>query len=226
MRISYLAIVAGAFAMAGGANAATIVNGDVTASLTGDFFVDDAVTGGGDNTTQESGTNPRTIGPRFWDLDSSGTIDAGDLVAGTVTVTGFGFASSGTATANDATSVTLEFLYLGLDGLVGGGDDVSLGSETVGYNHTGAGEYFVNFETSLSASIDGANNKFATILTVNDTDGGLDESLRIKTNPLQFESFSGPKLSVTGSFTPVPEPGSFAFLCIGGLALLRRREKV
>lgn len=179
------------------AAAQTIVNGDVTTNLNGTFFVDDAVTGGNDVTTNDN-SSPRNIGPRFWDLDGNGQLD--DVgVPGTVTVEGFGFATSGTASANDATSVDLTFIYLGADQILSG-DDVTLGTRTVGYNHTGAGEYFINFSSPISGAIDGLGQKFLLQLTVNDLDPNNQESIRFKAQSLMFETFSGPKLSVSGGF--------------------------
>jgi len=200
------------------ADAAAILQGDVTTNLSGSFFVDEAAVGGTDVTTTNA-NSPRNIGPRNWDLDSSGVIDAGDLVAGTVTVTGLGFASNGSSVNNTATSINIEFIYLGADGALGGGDDVSLGNETVTHAWSTAGEYYVTFDTPLSAAIDGSNNKFMTVLNTNGTG-----NLVTKAAALQFEDFQGPKLSVAGSFAPVPEPSSMALLALGGLACLRRRR--
>lgn len=177
--------------------AASIENGDVTTSLAGNLFVDDAVTGGSDVTTNDD-SSPRTIGPRFWDLNSNGAIDDVGL-EGTLTIDGFGFASSGTASANDATSIDLTFVYLGEDEVTSV-DDVILGTRTVDYNHVGAGEYFVNFDSPISSLIDGLGQAFNVLVTANDLDGALQESIRFKSAALQFETFNGPKLSVSGSF--------------------------
>ncbi|MGJ8655802.1 MAG: PEP-CTERM sorting domain-containing protein [Akkermansiaceae bacterium] len=203
--------------LAGSGHAATMVKGDVTTGLTGSFFVDDAATGGTDTST----TGSRNIGPRFWDLDSSGTIDAGDLVAGTISVTGFGFASNANASSNTATSLIIQFTYLGEDGVAGGGDDVSLGSETVTKEFSNNGEYFVNFDNPLTAAIDGLNNKFMVNINTNGSGNVVTKS----ENTLDFESFTGPKLSVAGTFTPVPEPSSTALFGLGGLAVLLRRRR-
>lgn len=215
----FSAVAAAAVLLATNAQAAVIAAGDVTTSIGPNLFVDDARPGGNDIQTT-NGNSPRNIGPRFWDLDYSGAIDAGDLVAGTVTVTGFGFASNANATQNSATSVSLEFIYLGLDGALGGGDDVSLGSETVSKTFAGAGEYFVNFDTPLSAAIDGLNNKFMVVADTNGTGAFV-----IKAQPLQFETFDGPKLSVAGTFVAVPEPASLALLGAGSLMIAGRRRR-
>ncbi|TWU22709.1 beta strand repeat-containing protein [Bythopirellula polymerisocia] len=185
------------------AQAETIVTGDVTTSLLGSFFVDDAATGGTDVTT--TNPNSRTIGPRFWDLNSNGVID--DVgTAGMLTINGFGFASNASAANNTATSIDLEFVYLGQDQVVGF-DDVTLGTRTVGYTYSGAGQYFVNFDTPISSMIDGLGQTFNVIVSVNDSLGNI----LFKSAALQFETFNGPKLSVSGSFVPSgPIPAEWA----------------
>lgn len=212
-----LAVGAIGFGSAGFTGAATIVQGDVTANLAGSFFVDDAVVGGSDVITT-NGNSPRNIGPRNWDIDSSGTIDAGDLQAGILTINGIGFASNASTVNNSATSITFGFIYLGADGVLGGGDDVNLGSETVGRNFIGAGEYYVNFDNPIVGAIDGANNKFIVTIDTNGTGNLVTKSA----NSLAFETFSGPKLSISGSF--VPEPSSLALIGLGAVALMRRRR--
>ncbi len=120
------------------ATAATITLGDVTTSLSGSLFLDDARTGGTDATTHDDGGG---LSPqRFFDLDGDGTLDPPESldapgIAGTVTIQGFGFASSATADANDASQVEVSFVYLGADEAVGGSDDVTIGSEIVNYNY-------------------------------------------------------------------------------------------
>ena len=175
--------------------AADFQKGDVTSGLTGTLFFDDSVTGGGDDTTNQPNASASV---RFCDLDGDGsTLPPG--ASGVVTIQGFGFATSGTAGANDATSVNVSVSYLGADELFGGGDDVLIGSETVGYTHDGAGEYYVNFETEMSALIDGIGSRFRIVVTpTNDAGTG---SIRFKTGALAFEAFNGPKLSLSGTYT-------------------------
>ena len=191
---------------ASNARAASILQQDVSSSLLGDVFMDDAVTGGGDTTVHDnSNGGAGTSFSRFFDLDGDSTI-AAPGVAGTVSILDFGFATSGTASANDATSVTIGFTYLGLDEAVGGGDDVFLGSESVFYTHGGAGEYYVAFDSPISGSIDGLGSRFSVNILPDDNNGSLQESIRFKNGPLAFETFNGAKLSASGSFIPTSGP--------------------
>ena len=182
------------------AQAASIVKQDVTSNLLGTVFMDDAVTGGGDSTVHDN-TNggAGTDFNRNFDLDGDGFIGAPGL-SGTISIDDFGFATSGTASANDATSVTFTFTYLGADEVIGGGDDLLLGSESVLYTHDGAGEYYVDFDTAITGTIDGLGDRFSINVSVDENDGGLQESIRFKSNPLAFETFNGAKFSASGSF--------------------------
>ena len=197
------------------ANAATISSGDVTTNLDGTLFVDDAAPGGTDATKHDGDPfNPQ----RNFDLNGDGLIGAPG-VPGTITIQGFGFATSGATAANDAASVTLTFTYLGANENVGGGDDIVIGTETVNYDFTVGGEYFVNLDTDPSAFIDGLGDRFRISISPDDLDGGLQESLRIKQvgpGGLMFETGGGIKFSVSGTFVPVPEPTS-ALLVLSGL---------
>lgn len=174
-------------------NAATIQQGDVSSGLTGDIFIDEASTGGGDITIQED-AGRTAVGIRAFNFPTG--------EAGTITISGFGFATSAVTNANDATSIDIEFEYMGADGDnqdADPTDDVTIGViSNVAYTHVGAGEYFVNFgDEALSAQIDGLNNRFRIYVTVNDLDNGLQESIRFKT-----VAGVGNKLSVSGSFVP------------------------
>ncbi|MEO1498789.1 MAG: hypothetical protein AAFV43_16715 [Planctomycetota bacterium] len=215
------------------ADAATIATGDVTANLDGQLFYDDARTGGGDTTYNEGSVNNIQ---RYLDFDLDGLITDPPGVEGTVTIEGFGFATSAAAAANDATEIDLSFVYLGADENPGTpGDNVVIGTERVGYNHTGGGEYFVNFDTDLSAVIDGLGSRFRVVIEVVDNDPQVVESIRFKNRPTNEHSFfgqasnhSGPMLSISGTFVPtIPEPSSAAaailITAFGGVASRRRR---
>lgn len=197
--------------------AATISAGDVTSNLDGTVFFDDARTGGGDATIQEG--NQQVVN-RFLDFDGNGVITDPGL-PGVVTIQTFGFATSAAAAANDATLVDLTFIYLGQDENFGGGDDVTIGTEQVGYNHTGAGEYFVDLDTDPSALIDGLGSRFRVIIAPVDNDPGLQETIRFKTRPGNEQSFGhqGPTLSLSGTFVAIPEPSALvlcsAFAVVG-----------
>ena len=116
----FLAVSPGITAMA---RAADIVAGDVTAALGPEFFVDDAVIGGGDNNA--------TVFTR----DLVGLWTAG----ATVTLKGIGWASGSTGTSN--TSVTVTFSEAGPDGALGTTDDVIVGTVTDNLVFSGASEY-------------------------------------------------------------------------------------
>lgn len=188
--------------------------GDVTSNLEGDLFIDDAATGGSDVTIGEGNFTP--IGIR--------TFDYGAGQAGTLTISGFGFATSAVADANDATSIDLQFVYMGADNTFNTADDFEIGTvNDISYTHTGAGEYYVNFgENSISAAIDGVGDQFRVLVNVDDTNLSLAENIRFKSN-------GGSKISVSGSFTPVPEPGTTALgmglVAVGFLMVRRIRNR-
>lgn len=222
-RLIHLTSIAMAFAMTAPSLGALIQAGDVTSNLDSTVFFDDARTGGGDNTVQEGNT---LVVNRFLDFDGNGTI-AAPGVAGTVTIESFGFGTSGAAAANDATQVDLTFIYLGQNENFGGGDDVMIGTERVGYNHTGGGEYFVDLDTDPSAMIDGLGSRFRVLVTPIDIDGGLQESIRFKSRPVAEQSFGhgGPTLSLSGTFVAIPEPSAFAALSAFALCGLSRANR-
>ena len=215
---------------------ATITAGDVTTSLAGDLFFDDARTGGGDQTINDVNGAGAPLPPaniqRYFDFDNDGSIL--DMAGpGTVTIQGFGFATSAAAAANDAVQIELTFIYLGADENPGtAADNVLLGSETVGYTHTGGGEYFVNFDTDISGFIDGVGSRFRVVVDVLDTNPNLQETIRFKTRPIAENSFNGQKLghsgaalSISGTFVPIPEPGSAALTCLAAMAMAAYRRR-
>ena len=195
------------------APAATILTGDVTATLGPDFFLDTAATGGGDFTVNQpaSGTFDRSFG----------TLNVG-AGGSTITIKGIGWASANSATTNDATSATVNITYLGSDGVAGGGNDVLIVTVTDAYTFAGAaGEYVWAFDTAISATIDGLNNQFRIVITP--TNAGLNGSLSFK--GATTASAANVKLSVAGtSVAVVPEPSAMLLGSIGLLGLLRRRR--
>lgn len=204
---------------------ATISQGDVTSNLGGTIFFDNARTGGGDATANEGQTI--TVN-RFLDYDGNGII-AAPGEEGLLEINTFGFATSAAATANDASEVDITILYYGQDEVLNGGDDVSLGTQRVSYNHTTGGEYFVDFDTPFTATINGLGNRYRIQVSPVDNDGGIVESIRMKTRPASEQTFGhqGPSMSLSGSFTPtaVPEPSSLMMLTLlSALSLTAKRS--
>ena len=179
------------------------------------LFLDNASIGGGD--TNNSITPLTTIRS----LDLNGAAGAPGI-GGTVSVTGFGFAVPGPGNPrsnNTAASMTFGFTYLGLDGVVGGGDDVVLGTTSAivwAADLPAAGTHYVNFDAPLSAAIDGMNENF--LITFTPTGGNF----RFKTTTGTL--MANAKFSVAGSFAPIPEPASVAAIA-GGLTLVARRRR-
>lgn len=170
--------------------AADLVRGDATAALGPDFFVDDAATGGTDNTTNEPGVF--AANRQFPALNDTGD---GSIVI----ITGFAFATSGMAGVNNTTSLEVTFSYLGPDNILNTADDVVIGSETVGYTHEGAGEYYVTFDSPISSLVltSVTQGRFRIqVAPQNDAGNG---SVRFKVAALALETFNGPKFSVAGT---------------------------
>ena len=170
-------------------DAAAFVKADVTTLLGPSFFVDDAAAGGTDVTTSQpaSGTYVRTFG---------GLLTANQGTT-TVNLTGLGFAANSAAASNDATSVILAFTYLGADGVAGGGDDVVIGSTTVSFNYISAGEYACVFDTPLTATLNITATKFQIVVTPSNAGGT--GSVNFKIGTLAYETFTGARLSVSGT---------------------------
>ena len=112
-------------------------------------------------------------------------------------ITGFGFATSSSVSSNDATSVIVAVTYLGADGAAGGGDDVPVGSTTVGFNYISAGEYACIFDTPLTATLNITATKFQIVVTPSNAGGT--GSINFKIGTLAYETFTGARLSVSGT---------------------------
>ncbi len=177
--------------------AATIQAGDVTNVLGPTFFVDDAANGGTDTDIHQptvaafnrlfNGLLSREQGPTR------------------LTLTGFGFATHTSATANDATSVAVTFTYLGADELLGGGDDVVIGTATGTLNFTAGGEYTFAFDTPLTADLTITGTRFRIQIAPSNTGGN--GSLKLKTAALSSEpSVTSARLSVAGFAAPLINP--------------------
>ncbi|MCB1133411.1 MAG: hypothetical protein KDN05_19985 [Verrucomicrobiae bacterium] len=188
-------------------HAATIVAGDVTATIGPDFFFDSASTGGG--------TDFNSANVNF--LRDFGTLNVG--TGGTeITIGGVGWATSGTTTAVPATSATITITYLGQDEAVGGGDDVLIGTVTDAFSYNGtASEMVWDFDSPLSATIDGLGSVF--LMNVNSNG-----NIRYKTFPNASGIAANVKLSIAGTSVAVPEPTAAMLGGLGFLALLRRRR--
>ncbi len=189
--------------------------------LVGDLFLDAATTGGGDT------NNATGVQSTIRTLDLNGTAGAPG-VAGSVSVQGFAFATGNNLTAPAAAELTFTFTYLGLDGAVGGMDDVVIGTtEPVVFNDglgnaqgfEGAGRYYVNFETVPTAMIDGLNENFlVSILPANG-------SIRFKTTGSGAQPLLNAKFSVSGTFAAVPEPSGMLILgVLGSITAFTRRR--
>lgn len=174
---------------AGQVAAANFVRADVTTLLGPTFFVDDAAIGGTDTTVNQpsSGTYIRTF---------AGLLAANQGTT-TVRITGLGFATSASATSNDATSLAVSITYLGADGAVGGGDDVVIGSATGAYAYEASGEYGCIFDTPLVATLNITALKFSVSITP--ANAGANGSVLFKTATIPFDGTTGPKLSIAGT---------------------------
>ncbi len=125
----------------GQAHGASLIKADVSTLLGPTFHVDDAAPGGGDIVT-----NQPAVGSFTRSFAGQLTANQGSTE---VRITGVGFATSTAAVSNDATSITFGFNYLGADGLVGGGDDVAMGTVTAAYAFASNGEYCCLFDCTL-----------------------------------------------------------------------------
>ncbi len=173
----------------GQAGAATFLKADVTTLLGPTFFVDDAAIGGTDTTINQPGTTSYVRSFAGLLTANQGTTQ--------LRITGFGFATSASATSNDATSLTVAFTYLGTDGAVGGGDDVVIGSATGGYAYASSGEYSCVFDTPLVTTLDITALKFR--ISVTPTNAAGNGSVHLKVGSIPFDGVTSAKLSVAGT---------------------------
>ena len=196
-RARTLTLLAGLGWFAGGvtARAATISAGDVTLTLGPSFFLDNAFNGGGDADIVQP-----SVPSYLRDFSVNGLLTANQGPT-RVTLTGFGFAAHTSAPANSATTVAVTFTYLGADGVIGGGDDVAIGTATGTYNFTGGGEYVFAFDTPLTANLTITGTKFRIQIAPSNAAGT--GSMKIKTPATgNYE----PNLSVAGFVAPVINP--------------------
>jgi autotransporter-associated beta strand protein len=190
-----------ALAASASLQAADIVAGDVTSTLGPSFFVDDASNGGSDT-----------------DINHNATASFVRLFNGLLTpnqgptrvvITGFGFCTHTSATANDATAITVNFTYLGADQAVGGGDDVAIGSATGNFVFTSGTEYVFAFDTPISADLNITGTRFriqVTPFNANHTTTP-DVALKLKTGALASEpAVTSAKLSVAGVASSLINP--------------------
>jgi hypothetical protein len=178
--------------------AASFQASDVTATLGPSFFVDDAVLGGADTDISHGST------ASFLRLFNG--LLAPNQGPTRVVITGFGFATHTSAAANDATSVAITFTYLGADGAIDGGDDVSIGTATGSFAFSGENEYGITFDTPLAAdlNITGTRFRIQVAPTIANFTGTGNTALKLKTASLPSEpAVTGAKLSVAGVATPI-----------------------
>jgi hypothetical protein len=217
---------------------AVITAGDPTTGLvppTGPagsvLFLDEAVSGGSDMNSISAASSGNKM------LDLNGAAGAPG-VAGTVSFTGFGFAVNtggpgGTTPQNTAESITVGFRYNGADGTFNTSDDIVLGTtngivyhngvvgDGIGFESTAGGTYYVNFDSPISGMIDGLNESFR--ITVTPTGGS------IRWKALVTNGGTGifnAKMSVAGTFVPVPEPATLSLVAGLGLMAASRRRRV
>lgn len=172
-------------ALTKGIHAGTIFQGDVTATLWPDgapfSFFDLASTGGGTDFNATTADFDRSFGAL--NTGSEGT---------SLTIRGIGWATSGTIAQVPATSATVTITYLGSDGVIGGGDDVPVGSVTSAFSYNGeASEMAWLFDEPMAVVNDGLNSMYRIRVAANG-------NIRYKT----FSGTSGAenvKLSVAGS---------------------------
>lgn len=187
-----------AFATGLPAQDGSFLTGDVTSLLGPGFFVDDATLGGSDTDINQPATGVYLRRFNGLLVPNQGPTR--------VAITGLGFATHTSASANDATSIGLTFTYLGADEAVGGGDDVVVGSVTGSFSFVSGSEYAFAFTNPLTADLNITGTRFRIqVAPSNATNNG---SLKLKTAALASEpSLTGVKLSVAGAASPLINPG-------------------
>lgn len=181
--------------------AADFVAGNVTTNLGPTFFVDDAANGGTD-----TDINQPAVTALNRNFNGLLTRNQGPT---RINLTGFGFATHTSSTANDADTVVVTFTYLGADELLGGGDDVVVGTASGGFTFVLAAsnpnaEYYLAFDVPLSADLIITGTRFRIqVAPANAAGAG---SLKLKSGTLAYEASSGAKLSVAGFTSPLIVP--------------------
>lgn len=172
--------------------------GDVTSLLGPGFFVDDTALGGSD-----TDINQPTVASFTRRFNGLLVPNQGPT---RLAITGFGFATHTSASANDATSVAVTFTYLGADEAVGGGDDVPLGTSTGSFAFVTGAEYAFAFNDPLLAELDITGTRFR--IEVAPRNASNNGSLKLKSGALASEpAVSGARLSVAGATAPLVNPG-------------------
>jgi hypothetical protein len=197
LRLLGLSASALSFLISQNLHATSIVEGDVTTTLGPTFFLDDTTLGGSDT-----------------DIIQPGGLSAIRLFNGQLTpnqgptrilITGIGFATHTSATANSATSITATITYLGSNESVGGGDDITIGSATGTFTFSGGKEYVFAFDAPLSADLTITGTRFRVQLAPSNPTGN--GSLKLKTGTLTSDpTVSSAKISVAGIATPLINP--------------------
>ncbi|MGL4399427.1 MAG: glycosyl hydrolase [Luteolibacter sp.] len=182
-----LMLAASLLALAAPLHAGTIQLGNVTNLLGPTFFIDEATNGGVDTDLHQDGTNKTAFLLRSFNGLLTPNHGPSRLV-----LTGFGFALHTSATANDATSVAVAFTYLGADEVVGGSDDVVIGTATGTLNFTAGGEYTFAFANPLTANLNVTGTRFR--ITITPTNLAGTGSLKIKSADPSY----APYVSVAG----------------------------